>query len=98
MELQAKINKGEKLKKFMTIAVSAGVGMAIGMTGIASASASAAPGLGSAKPKFTQSQMYKCAGAVMQADEIISGGDKSKTAVKEFQKKRNACAKVVGGF
>lgn len=96
MELQAKINKGEKLKKFMTIAVSAGVGMVIGMTGIAGASA--APGLGSAKPKFTQSQMYKCAGAVMQADEIISGGDKSKTAVKEFQKKRNACAKVVGGF
>lgn len=84
------------MKKFMTIAVSAGVGMVIGMTGIAGASA--APGLGSAKPKFTQSQMYKCAGAVMQADEIISGGDKSKTAVKEFQKKRNACAKVVGGF
>ena len=96
MELQAKINKGEKLKKFITIAVSAGVGMVIGMTGIAGASA--APGLGSAKPKFTQSQMNKCAGAVLHGSEIIDGGDKSKAAKKTWEKSRNACEKVVGGF
>lgn len=96
MELQAKINKGEKLKKFMTIAVSAGVGMVIGMTGIASASA--APGLGSAKPKFTQSQMYKCAGAVMEADVFINGGERTVAQKKQFNKKRDECAKIVGGF
>lgn len=84
------------MNKILTAAVSAGVGVTIGMTGVAGASAKA--GLGSAKPKFTQSQVNRCAGAVMAADEIISGGDKSKYAKKQFQKKRNACAKVVNGF
>lgn len=84
------------MKKLMTIAVSAGVGMVIGMTGIAGASA--APGLGSAKPKFTQSQMYKCAGAVMEADVFINGGERTVAQKKQFNKKRDECAKVVGGF
>src|SRR5690606_7095442 len=64
------------MNKLTTIIVSASVGLVIGMTGVAGASAK--PGLGSAKPKYTQQQMNKCAGAVMAADEIISGGDKSK--------------------
>ena len=85
------------MNKTMTIIVSAAVGTVIGMSGAAGA-ASAAPGLGSAKPKYTQSQIFKCAGAVMAADEIISGGDKSSHAKKQFQKKRNECAKVTGGF
>ena len=84
------------MKKFMTISVSSGVCMVIGMTRIAGASA--APGLGSAKPKVTQSQMNKCAGAVLNGSEIIDGGDKSKAAKKTWEKSRNACEKVVGGF
>ena len=46
------------MNKTMTIIVSAAVGTVIGMSGAAGA-ASAAPGLGSAKPKYTQSQMNK---------------------------------------
>lgn len=84
------------MNKITTAIISAAVGLVIGMTGVAGASAK--PGLGSAKPKYTQQQMNKCAGAVMAADEIISGGDKSKYAKKQFQKKRNACVKVTGGF
>ena len=84
------------MNKITTAIISATVGLVIGMTGVAGASAK--PGLGSAKPKYTQSQIFKCAGAVMAADEIISGGDKSSHAKKQFQKKRNACAKVVNGF
>ena len=84
------------MNKITTAIISASVGLVIGMTGVAGASAK--PGLGSAKPKYTQSQIFKCAGAVMAADEIISGGDKSSHAKKQFQKKRNECAKVTGGF
>lgn len=84
------------MNKITTAIISASVGLVIGMTGVAGASAT--PGLGSAKPKYTQSQMNRCAGAVMAADEIISGGDKSSYAKKQFQKKRNECAKVVNGF
>ena len=84
------------MNKITTAVISAAVGLVIGMTGVAGASAK--QGLGSAKQKYTQQQMNRCAGAVMAADEIISGGDKSKYAKKQFQKKRNACVKVTNGF
>lgn len=85
------------MNKTMTIIVSAAVGTVIGMSGAAGA-ASAAPGLGSAKPKYTQSQMNKCAGAVLHADEFINGGERTVAAKKRFNKARNACAAVTGGF
>ncbi|GAA1639150.1 hypothetical protein GCM10009700_27640 [Brevibacterium sanguinis] len=78
------------MNKIMTAAVSAIVGLSIGMTGIGAADAKPA------KPVYTKTQMNKCAGAVMEADAIINGGDKSLR--KSFNKKRNACAKVVNGF
>ncbi|MGR6088972.1 hypothetical protein ACU4IU_00250 [Brevibacterium sp. CSND-B09] len=84
------------MNKITTAIISAAVGVAIGMTGIAGASA--APGLGSAKPKFTQSQMNKCAGAVLHADEFINGGERTVAAKKRFNKARNECAAVTGGF
>ena len=84
------------MNKITTVIISAAVGVAIGMTGIAGASA--APGLGSAKPKYTQSQMNKCAGAVLHADEFINGGERTVAAKKRFNKARNACAAVTGGF
>lgn len=84
------------MNKITTAIISASVGLVIGMTGVAGASAK--PGLGSAKPKYTQSQMNRCAGAVLHASEIIDGGDRSKTAKKQWTKARNACQKTVGGF
>lgn len=78
------------MNKILTAAVSAGVGFTIGMTGLNAAEAKPP------RPVFTKTQVYKCAGAVMEADAIINGGDKSLR--KSFNKKRNACAKVVNGF
>lgn len=82
------------MNKLTTIIVSASVGLVIGMTGMSGVSAKT-HGLSGGK-SYSQSQMYKCAGAVMEADAIINGGDKS--LKKSFNKKRNACSKVVGGF
>lgn len=82
------------MNKTMTIIVSAAIGTVIGMTGAAGAANAA--GLGGTSLKYSQTQMNKCAGALMEADAIINGGDKS--LKKSFAKKRDACAKVVGGF
>ena len=38
----------------------------------------------------------ECAGAVMEADAIINGGDDSLR--EDFNAKRDACADAVGGF
>ena len=84
------------MNKITTAIISAAVGLVIGMTGIAGASAK--PGLGSAKPKYTQQQMNKCAGAVLHADEFINGGERTKAAKARFNKARNECVKVTGGF
>lgn len=80
------------MNKFATIIVSATVGLVIGMTGLTAANAKQV-GLGSANHTQT-----KCAGAVLHASEIIDGGDKSKTAKKEWIKARNACVKANGGL
>lgn len=80
-----------------------GLGMAV--------PADAAAGLGGhvidtsqhAKPKpkgrtYSQAEVYRCAGAVLEAQQIIDGGDKSKHAKREFRRKAEQCATVVGGF
>lgn len=83
------------MKKLATITVSVLVGMTIGMTGLTGANAA---GLGGTSLKFSQTQMYKCAGAVMEADVFINGGERTVAQKKQFNKKRDECAKVVGGF
>lgn len=84
------------MNRLTTAIVAASVGLVIGMTGVAGASAK--PGLGSAKPKYTQSQINKCAGAVLHADEFINGGERTKAAKQRFNKARNECVAVTGGF
>lgn len=84
------------MNRIATTVIAATVGLVVGMSGVAGASAK--PGLGSAKPKYTQSQMNRCAGAVLHADEFINGGERTVAAKKRFNKARNACVKVTGGL
>lgn len=83
------------MKKFATIAVSATVGLVIGMAGVGGA---AAAGLGGTSLKYSQDQMNKCAGAVMQGDIFINGGERTVAQKKTFNAARDKCEAVVGGF
>lgn len=47
---------------------------------------------------YSQFDMFKCAGAVQQAEQIIHGKDHSKYALKQYDKAVRACEKAVDGF
>lgn len=84
------------MNKLTTTIVAASVGLVIGMTGMSGVSAKT-HGLSGGK-SYSQSQMNKCAGAVLHADEFINGGERTKAAKARFNRARNACVKVNGGL